>query len=89
MSWKSNKLTEILGIQVPIIQAPMAGSTTPELAAAVTLAKRRRLCPYFNGQVAADTREKHLAALARAGFSYDIARQVIDAESEEDLEQPS
>ena len=36
MSWKSNKLTEILGIQVPIIQAPMAGSTTPELAAAVT-----------------------------------------------------
>ena len=36
MSWKSNKLTEILGIQVPIIQAPMAGSTTPELAAAVS-----------------------------------------------------
>ncbi|MEE8352071.1 MAG: nitronate monooxygenase [Rhodospirillales bacterium] len=36
MSWKSNKLTEILGLEVPIIQAPMAGSTTPELAAAVT-----------------------------------------------------
>jgi len=44
---------------------------------------------YTAGQVADDTREKHLAALARAGFSYDIARQVIDAESEEDLEQPS
>ncbi len=36
MSWKSNKLTELLAIHVPIIQAPMAGSTTPELAAAVT-----------------------------------------------------
>jgi len=36
VSWKSNKLTELLGIHVPIIQAPMAGSTTPELAAAVT-----------------------------------------------------
>ena len=36
MSWKSNKLTELLGIHVPIIQAPMAGSTTPELAAQVT-----------------------------------------------------
>ena len=36
MSWKSNKLTELLGIELPIIQAPMAGSTTPELAAAVT-----------------------------------------------------
>ncbi len=36
MSWKSNKLTGLLAIHVPIIQAPMAGSTTPELAAAVT-----------------------------------------------------
>ena len=36
MSWKSNKLTELLGIHVPILQAPMAGSTTPELAAQVT-----------------------------------------------------
>ena len=57
----------------------------PELAAAVTLAKRRRLGPYFNGQVADDTREKHLAALARAGFSYDMARRIIDAASEDDL----
>ena len=36
MSWKSNKLTALLGIHLPIIQAPMAGSTTPALAAAVT-----------------------------------------------------
>ncbi len=50
----------------------------PELAAAITLAKRRRLGPYFNGKVSDDTREKHLAALARAGFSYDIARRVVD-----------
>ena len=35
-SWKSNRLTELLGIELPIIQAPMAASTTPELAAAVT-----------------------------------------------------
>ncbi len=52
----------------------------PELAAAVTLAKRRRLGPYFNGTVADNTREKHLAALARAGFSYDIARRVVDGD---------
>jgi len=36
MSWKTNDLTELLGIRVPIIQAPMAGSTTPELAAQVS-----------------------------------------------------
>ena len=36
MSWTSNKLTDLLGIRHPIIQAPMAGSSTPELAIAVT-----------------------------------------------------
>lgn len=36
MTWKSNKLTEILGLEVPIIQAPMASASTPALAAAVT-----------------------------------------------------
>jgi nitronate monooxygenase len=34
--WPSNDLTEGLGLKWPIIQAPMAGSTTPELAAAVS-----------------------------------------------------
>ena len=36
MSWTSNTLTDLLGIRRPIIQAPMAGSSTPELAIAVT-----------------------------------------------------
>jgi len=34
--WPGNRLTELLGIEYPIIQAPMAGSATPELAAAVS-----------------------------------------------------
>ncbi len=34
--WPSNVLTEGLGLKWPIIQAPMAGSSTPELAAAVS-----------------------------------------------------
>ncbi len=32
--WPSERLTELLGIEHPIIQAPMAGATTPALAAA-------------------------------------------------------
>lgn len=36
MPWTSNALTELLGIRVPIIQAPMAGSSTPDLATAVS-----------------------------------------------------
>lgn len=34
--WPNTALIDLLGIEHPIIQAPMAGSTTPELAAAVS-----------------------------------------------------
>jgi nitronate monooxygenase len=34
--WPNTRLTELLGIAVPIVQAPMAGSGTPELAVAVS-----------------------------------------------------
>ncbi len=37
MSWPNNRLTQLLGIDYPLIQAPMAGGmTTPELVAAVS-----------------------------------------------------
>jgi regulatory protein len=58
----------------------------PELAAAVTLARRRRLGPYRPEGDREARREKDLAALARAGFGYDIARQVIEASDIEALE---
>ena len=34
--WSRNTLTDHLGLDCPIILAPMAGATTPELAAAVS-----------------------------------------------------
>ena len=58
----------------------------PELAAAVALAQRRRLGPHRAAGQRDSHREKDLAALARAGFSYDIARRVIEAETVADLE---
>jgi nitronate monooxygenase len=36
VSWRTNRVAELLGIRYPIVQAPMAGSTTPELVAAVS-----------------------------------------------------
>jgi nitronate monooxygenase len=36
MSWSETRLTALLGIRFPLIQAPMAGITTPEMAAAVS-----------------------------------------------------
>ena len=57
-----------------------------DLAAAAALARRRRLGPYRQPADRADRRDKDLAALARAGFSYDIARRVVEAATAEDLE---
>jgi len=62
-------------------------SGDPELAAAIKLARRRRLGPFSAPGVRDAGREKHLAALARAGFGYDIARRVIDAKTAADLEE--
>lgn len=36
MAWSRNRLTELLGVEHPIVQAPMASVTTPELVAAVS-----------------------------------------------------
>lgn len=57
-----------------------------DLAAAAALARRRRLGPYRSGDARAERRDKDLAALARAGFGYDIARRVVEADSIEALE---
>lgn len=56
-----------------------------ERQAAVNLARRRRLGPFRVAEDRSTHREKDLAALARAGFGYDVARKVVDAERADDL----
>lgn len=51
-----------------------------EWRAAVALARRRRLGPFRPAEARAEHRGRDLASLARAGFAYDLARKVIDAE---------
>ena len=51
-----------------------------EREAARALARRRRLGPWRGPAERAARRDKDLAALARAGFSPELARQVIDAD---------
>lgn len=63
-----------------------AGHPTPDRVAAGRFAQRRRLGPYRVNGERATNRARDLAALARAGFSYDVARTVIDAESIDDPE---
>ena len=59
-----------------------SGVQEPDLAAAQRLAQRRRLGPW-RPKGRAEYRMKDIAALGRAGFSYEIACAVIDAEVEE------
>jgi regulatory protein len=58
----------------------------PDLAAAIAYARRRRIGPFRARGDREELRERDLAALARQGFGYDIARRVIDAGGPEDLE---
>lgn len=54
--------------------------------AARKLARRRRLGPWRDPARRADMRDRDLAALSRAGFSYAIARAVIDGDKEGNIE---
>lgn len=64
------------------VQAGLAGlhdgQGDPEWRAAVAYARRRRLGP-FRVQARAERRQRDLAAMARAGFSFDLARRVVDS----------
>lgn len=58
----------------------------PDMAAAARYARRRRLGPFRAAPERQERRERDLAALARAGFGYDVARRVIGAETPGDVE---
>ena len=79
------------GVAGPLIEAALAalkhelGSESndeTDRAAALNLARRRRLGPFRAPTVRKAYRDRDLAAMGRAGFAYDIARAVIDGEPE-------
>ena len=58
----------------------------PDMGAAARYARRRRLGPFRAAPERQEHRQRDLAALARAGFGYSVARRVIEAERPGDLE---
>jgi len=79
------------GVPAPIIDEALEGLSEdhadPDLAAAMAYARRRRIGPYRTRERPEKDRENELAALARAGFSYGIARKIVTAETIEDVYQ--
>lgn len=57
-----------------------------DLSAAIALARKRRLGPFGKTAGRKERRMREMAALARAGFGYDIVRKVIDAKNEGELQ---
>ncbi|MCJ2142458.1 RecX family transcriptional regulator [Methylobacterium sp. E-066] len=62
---------------------PEAEAADIELQAARAYAKRRRLGTHRRPDTRELYRDRDLGALARAGFSYDLARRVVDADPDE------
>ncbi|KLN60039.1 hypothetical protein WH96_14290 [Kiloniella spongiae] len=61
-------------------------SSNPDLEAAISYARRRRLGPYRTDDKREERRDKDLAALGRKGFSFVIAERVILAVDITELE---
>jgi regulatory protein len=56
----------------------------PEMAAAIACARRKKLGPWRKKPLTdPKDRQKELAALGRAGFSYEIARRALSGEEED------
>lgn len=54
----------------------------PDMQAAINYAKRRRI-GVFRRADRSDHRQRDMAALGRQGFSYEVAKKIVDAEDEE------
>lgn len=65
---------------------PEGAAETGDLAAACTLVRRRRLGPYRRATQRDAMRQRDLATLGRAGFSFEVARRVLSAPDPETLE---
>jgi regulatory protein len=68
------------------LETVFADHEAPDITAANRFAQRRRLGPYRLTGARDANRTRDLAALARAGFGFDVARTVIDADSADALE---
>ena len=68
------------GLDRALVAAHSRSSAEDEEAAAWVLARKKRLGPYSRTPVVArEVRQRQLATLARAGYSFALARSIVDA----------
>ena len=59
------------------------GDGDPDFTAAVTFAQRKRLGPFAPPELRRERYRRHLAAMARRGFSFGLASRVLEGEAGE------
>jgi regulatory protein len=77
------------GVATELVKETIAGldeAGSSEIAAACAFVRRRRLGPYRTAPASAEQQRKDLASLARAGFSFEVARRVLAAPDSAALE---
>lgn len=74
------------GVPRELVEEVIEGDTTSEAQAAEALARRRRIGVYRSGGEAerAEKRERDIAVLVRAGFSFSVARDAVDGRAPEE-----
>jgi len=70
------------GVDRDTIRTVLEQDEQSDEEAANAFARRRRLGPFRPGPERESRREKDLAAMCRAGFSFEVARRVINAKDE-------
>ena len=60
-------------------------SIDPDLTAAIRFLERRKMGPYRHPNNRGEYRDRDLRSMARAGFAYSVAKQVLEAENIKDL----
>jgi nitronate monooxygenase len=87
----TNSFCDLVGIDLPIVQAPMGGATTPELVAAVSNAGGLGMAPLWTAK-AADLKDfvQRVKALTNAPFGVNLnmdfpSNEQLDACLEEDV----
>ena len=72
------------GVDAATARAALPGDHTSELAAALVLARKRRIGPFRTGEAPDEAgRRRELGVLARAGFPQDVARQALAMEPDQ------
>ena len=88
--WIIKRTLSSKGVEKDVIERVVcelkSAISNPELAAAVNLARRKKLGPFGATDQRPARKVKDMEALARAGFGFDVARSVVEAKSFEDFE---